>query len=68
MEINVLLTTVHRVMEESMDYSYLTATRCEAIAGLASPRDFVKILKVISWEFRRHVDTRIKLKLQNDTN
>ena len=35
-------------------------------AGLASPRGFVKKLKAISWEFRRHVYTRIKLKLQND--
>ena len=66
METNVLLTTVPRAMEESVGYSYLAATRWEAIACLASPRGFVKKLKAIAWEFRRHVDTRIKLKLQNE--
>ena len=66
MEIYALLTTMPRAMEESVDYSYLAAIRCEAIVGLASPRGFVKILKAISWESRRHVDTRIKLKLHND--
>ena len=44
METNVLLTTVPRAMEESVGYSYLAATRWEAIAGLASPRGFVKKL------------------------
>ena len=66
METNILLTTVPRAMEESVGYAYLAATRWEAIAGLASPRGFVKTLKAISWESRRHVDTRRKLKLQND--
>ena len=61
-----LLTIVSRAMEESMDYSDRAATQWEAIVGLASPSDFVKKLKAISWESRRHVDTRIKLKLQND--
>ena len=63
METNVLLATVPRA---SVGYSYLAATRWEAIAGLGIPRGFVKNLKAISWESRRHVDTRIKLKLQND--
>jgi len=66
METNALLTTVPRAMEESVGYSYLAATWWEAIAGLASPRRFIKRLKVISWESRRHLDTRIKLKLPND--
>ena len=66
METNVLLTTEPRGMEESVDYSYLAATRWEATAGLASPRGFVKKLKAIPWEYRRHVDTRLKLKLQSD--
>ena len=47
-----------------MDYSYLAATRWEVIAGLASLRGFVK--ELIYWESRRHVDTRINLKLQSD--
>ena len=34
--------------------------------GPTQPQGFVKKLKAISWESRRHVDTRIKLKLQND--
>ena len=63
---NVLLTTVPRAMEESVGYSFLAATRWEAIAGLASPRGFIKKLKAIPWESRRHEDTRIKAKLQND--
>ena len=66
METNVLLITVPGAKEESVDYSDRAATRWEAIVGLASPRGFVKKLKVISWESRRHVDARIKLKLQND--
>ena len=66
METNVLLTTVPRAMAESVGYSDRAATRWEAIVNLASPRGFVKKLKAISWEFWRHVDTRIKFKLQND--
>jgi len=65
-ETNVLLTNVPRDLGESVGYSYLAATWWEAIAGLASPRGFVKTLKAISWESKRHADTRIKLKLQND--
>ena len=66
METNVLLTTVPRAMEESVGYFYLAASPWEAIAGLPSPKGFVKKLKAIAWESRRDVDTRIKLKLQND--
>ena len=53
-------------MEESVGYSDRAATRREDMVGLASPRGFVEILKVIFRESKRHVDTRIKLKLQND--
>ena len=55
-----------RAKEESMDYSYQAVTRWEAIAGLASPRDFANKLIAISWQSRRQIGIRIKLKLQND--
>ena len=66
METNILLTTVPRAMGESVGYSYLATTLREAIAGLASSRGFVKKLKAIFCESRRHVDARIRLELQND--
>jgi len=67
-EINVLLTTVPRAMVENVGYSYLAATWWEAIVSLTSPTGFINRVKAISWESRRHVDTRIKLNYKMTLN
>ena len=66
LETNAMLTIVPREMGEILSISFLTAALWGATAGLASPRSSVIKLLAISWELRRQIDSRVKLKLQND--
>ena len=66
LETNAMLTIVPRVMGEILSISFLTTALWGATAGLASPRSSVIKLLAISWELRRQIDSRVKLKLHND--